>query len=403
MSLTSQSFNGNGTNNGSLYHDPTTNQLYSTDSSYSGVSSGTTTTTKGTDTGSWILGIVIAVLVIIGIIVIIWWATSGSGTSNGDTGPLSISGSDFKAVSATSIQATWTAVGNATDVVTLYVNPTGEEMKFNANGSPVGSYSTSGPVSGNTRSASGNTGSATVSGLKSRSTYDAILIVTNPDVSGFNGHHHESGITVSPPLTPGNKFFIQAAGQSGSITYSPVPGPNTVTYSGGTLNMNQSLLHRDKNGFICATTQTEPLTANSLCEDGSYVLYADSSTGTANLSIKQKQNLTREEMGNAQWVYNSTGDNNWCLQGVPTSGVATTRCMLFSIESPVSLLTSSGTVPVTTGGTTTFSTIGGSSFVTVDNSTVSSDGTVTPIQTAQPVFVTEGAGSKWTNNVFKSE
>ena len=327
---------------------------------------------------------------------LIWWGTSGSGTDGGDTGPLSITGSEFKAISATSIQATWSAVGNANDIVTLYVNPTGKEMKFNPNGTPVGSYSISGPVSGNTRS-------ATVTGLKTRATYSAVLIVTNPNVAGFNGHHHESGITVSPPLTSGNKFFIQAAGQSGSITYSPVPGPNTVTYSSGTLNMNQSLLHRDKNGFICATTQTEPLTQDSLCEDGSYVLYADSSVGTANLSIKRKQDLTTEETGNAQWVYNSTGDNNWCLQGVATSGVATSRCMLFSVESPVSLITSSGTVPITTGGTTTFATNGSSTFVTLDNTVVASDGTVTPIQTAQPVFVTDGKGSRWTNTVFKTE
>lgn len=320
---------------------------------------------SGTSSLVWVIIVVVVIIVIVGIILLIWWATRTSDNGT-DTGPLAITGSNFRVLSSTSIGATWTRVGSDKDIVTMYVNPSGEEMKFDSTGQPLGSYSTSGSVA-----SPGTT--ATVTNLTPNASYDAVLIVTNPDVTGFNGSHHESGITTSTTLPPGAKFNITAAAQSGHIHYdiNTPPTASTVSYSLANATTNDSLFMRDSDGYICATTLSEPLTPDSKCADGSSVLYASTSTGTSDLSIALKSSLATAELNNARWSYNANGDNKWCL----TDPGSTSRCMLYSVNSPI-LLT-----PATT---------------TTTSVTAAVNPLVEDISTDQPIFVTTG-GSKWTN------
>lgn len=323
---------------------------------------------QGSSMWTWILIIIAIVVIIVGVVLIIWWATSGgSDDNNTDTGTLAIVGSEFVTNSSTTITSTWTRVGDVGDVVTMFVNPSGQEMKFDKNGSALGSYFTSGPIV-----SPGTT--ATVVNLKSNVTYDAILIVTNPKVSGFNGSHHASGIVPSSPIVPGTKFTISSSAQGGQISYTPssstvVPTPPPlVSYKLNTSNPNNSLFYRDPNGYICATSQSELLTTTSECADTSFVLYSQEllgSTGNTNLAMIRKSDLS--DITTAQWKYN-TG-NEWCIN----SDSSTQRCMLYD-PSFVALIPANG------------------STTTLD--------TIQPIDTDQPIFITSGTGSRWKNQPF---
>ena len=327
---------------------------------------------QGSSTWTWILIVIAIIVIIVGVVLIIWWATSGGDDNGSDSGTLAITGVDFVTNTSTSITGTWTRVGSPDDIVTMYVNPSGEEMKFDKNGSPLGNYSTSGRIV-----SPGTT--ATVTNLTPNATYDAILVVTNPNVSCFNGSHHQSGITPSPPLAPGTKFNIASSAQKGQITYTPssVSGqPPDVTYKLNVNNPNNSLFFQDSNGFICATTQSELLTTDSECADNSFVLNAGTlstgttSTGTTNLTFIRKSDLTDTTSAFAQWTFNN--GQEWCVN----SNTATPRCMLYTVSSPVLLTPANGTT--TTNGTTT----------------------IEPIESDQNIFVTTGSGSMWNNTKF---
>ena len=314
-------------------------------------------------TSPWVKLLVIGIaLVVIFLFVffLIRWATSGdfSNDTSIDIDALLINGVNIGLASDTAIQATWTSVGDPGDVVTLYVNQSGDEMKFSRSGRPLGSYKTSTSISVPIRT-------AIIDGLVTNASYDAVLVVTNPKFPNpSNANQHESGLTPSSHLAHGTKFTVQASNQKGQINYQPFPTPTMVSYTLGSTNPNQSLFHHDADGFICATTQTEPLTATSGCDNGSYVLYstpgaAGGAARTNNLSIIQKSQLTTAaELATAKWQYNANNNNEWCL----TNGAG---CMLYDINSPPMPDPTTSFLPLTPGN--------------------------------QPIFVAPN-GSKWDNN-----
>ncbi len=366
-------YNDNNNCNTGMMWDNTTQQCI-TDSSIS----------PSTPWWAWVL-IIITLGAIIGFVIwFIIWSTS-TDNSGSSISELDISGTEYKVLSTTSIGVTWTAVSNPNDEVTLYVNPTGESMNFTTSGSPLGKYHSSGKVPG--VNPSGGTASASVSGLKDNTSYDAIVVVTNTDFP--NDSHKgkvESGIHTSSSIPLGPKFIINASGQNGQINYtlSPPEGiPAFVSYTRAVIDPNNSLFHYDSDGFICATTQGQQITGDTMCTDGSSILYSGALSlgttsttgfvGDSQLRIATKSSLSTTELEDAKWQYNLTGNNQWCL-------INGTGCMNYDADSPdiVFVATVDPTpVPNVFAVTTDAATIPGS----------------------QAVFVSS-SGSKWTNITF---
>ena len=333
---------------------------------------------------AWAL-IFVAVAAIIGFLIwYIIWSTRTDNTGATNTA-LSITGPQFSVLSETSIGATWSGVGDPTnDVVTLFVNPSGQDMNFSNSGQPLGNYFQSSPVSTPGLSAS-------IGGLTPGATYDARLVVTNskiPDES--NAKPHQSGLTTSSSVLP-DKFTISASCQNGQIRYHPSTiNPSVVTYTLNNSNPSGSLFHHDSNGFICTTTQGQQLPPNSMCEDGSFVLFSKPSiTGlaTSELGIIQK---SPDQTTRAKWQYNNGGQNEWCLIG-------SNQCMTYDPNSP--------TIPLNITSTDGTGIANGtaSGFVVAADGTVVAAGTTTngffPLITNQPVTVSS-QGTKWGNQPF---
>jgi hypothetical protein len=305
--------------------------------------SGTVTTKTGTSVWSWVL-LVVATLIVIGFVIwYIFWTTKTNNNSGIYPSALNITGTKIVVLSDTSIRATWTSVGDAADKVILYVNPTGSTMKFDSSGKPLSNYKSSPVVTSPTTN-------ATVTGLVSGGTYDAVLVVTNPNYpNNANTSHHQSGLVLVSRGSVPNRFSISASGQGGQIRYSssstptnPITGPNQVFYTLNDSTVPGTLFHQDSDGYICATTQNKPLLPTDLCTDNSYVLY---STSSNQLGIAQMQQLKDSgiPLSNAKWQYNAGGQNEWCLIGTGTN-----RCMTYDLKnSPQVTSTTSTTPPIT--------------------------------------------------------
>jgi hypothetical protein len=328
---------------------------------------------RGTSVWSWLL-VVIAVLVVIGFIIwYIIWSTK-TNNSGGISTALTITGVQFSVVNDTTIQATWATVGDPADVVIMYANPTGQTMKFDKSGNPLGSYSKSTPV------ATPNT-SASIGGLTSGSTYDAVLVVTNSNFPGqCNTGQHQSGLVLSPRGTVPIRFSIQAAGQGGQIRYYPsTSNPSVVAYTLNDATVAGTLFHQDSDGYICATNQSQTLTASTSCDNGSYVLYSKPTTnGTNELGIIQKSQLATSALPTAKWQYNAGGKNEWCLFG-------SSQCMTYDPKSP--------TISVNTGTSTTTTTAAGTTTTTTNTNNF------VPLITNQKVTVTS-QGTRWNNQNY---
>lgn len=347
--------------------------------------------TPGTPWWAWLL-IAIAVAAVIGFLIwFIIWATSTDNPA-ADNDALRITGVEYKVLSSTSIGATWIGVGDPNDIVTLYVNPSGQDgMKFSREGIPLGQYTVGGPVPGSSLA-------VVASGLQIETTYDAVLVVTNdnlPDIA--HAGSIESGLHTTSHAEHGAKFQVIAMNQGGSINYNLTPPngiPPVVSYNRSTSNPNNSLFHHDNEGFICATTQGQSVVADTPCADGSSVLYSGAPnlgvaavTGIATqsqLRIAQKSTLTTEQLANARWAYNGKGDNEWCL-------VNGNGCMTYDVESPDIVLIAPAT------GTTILATTpaDGTTVVVATDSTFD---TVNPAGN-QAIFVSS-TGSKWRNEKF---
>ena len=347
----------------------------------------------------WLL-IIIAVLAVIGFT--IWYIVWSTSTSNpaAQNSALSITGVDFK-IAQTSMTATWLAVGDPNDRVTLFVAPSGQDsLKFGKDGTPAGNYIQAGPVAG-----SANTVTAT--GLQINTTYDAVLVVTNPNLPGAaNVGNIESGLHTSGHSEHGPKFQIVAMNQGGSVVYdinTPEGIGPIVSYNRTTNSNLNSLFHHDNNGFICATTPGQALTADTPCADGSAVLYSGTpNLGTASvtaiasqsqLRMKTKSQLSETEAANARWQYNAAGDNRWCL-------INGNGCMNYNVTSPEIVYTTNA------DGTTSFVTLtpANGNTVTLAATSTNGNGTNNPFVpettgTNQAIFVS-AQGSKFRNEPY---
>ena len=269
----------------------------------------------------WFLIILLVLAIAAAVVFLILWLTKSE-----DKKELSISGVNFKVSSSTSITATWTTTGNDKDEVTLYASPTGSSLDFDPTGKPVLTpVLTITPVF-NSSTVPASQKTVTVTGLATNTTYDAVLIVTNPDIKDDYGtSKFESGLHTSTVIP--NKFFIQSTA-GGYIAYTPKTGPMTVGYETSKLNVNHVLFHY-QDGTLCTTTQI----GTPSCGDNSYVLYNDSNK----LGIKQQSSIDSAEKPKALWDFDAT-TSRWCVRG------DTSLCM---------------TAPITPVGTSvTFATLG---------------------------------------------
>ena len=285
---------------------------------------------KGNNALTWILFVII-IIVAVGLFVWTFWWGGTKGDDNPPRKELTITGVDFKVLNSTSIGATWVSVGDKNDIVTLYVNPTGQTMRFDKDGNPLGSYSRSAAIDYTQTS-------AVVNGLQPKTSYDAVAVVTNTKISGSKVSHVETGITTNPPVDLNDKFFIHANGQPGHISYNGggTTIPTNVFYCPDTC-VSQSLFHQDKDGFICAISPGSQINDNTLCSDNSSVLYDPFMAGENDnlvdgsyvLSIKQKKDIPADKLSSAKWIYNII-ENEWCLTDTGLTTVATKRCMSFN-------------------------------------------------------------------------
>jgi hypothetical protein len=317
----------------------------------------------------WVIALIVigSLIVITAIVLAIIYGTRATPVEqnrNQPLGPVAISGVNIRTLGSNMIQATWTSVSNEFDIVTLYVVPSGTGLSFNENGTPIGNPRTSGPVAAPATT-------ATVTGLLPNVSYDATLIVTNPRATGVISQSTENGLTITGPAPLGAKFTIGSSGQCGAIGYgSTGPDPNLINnvfYQLGVNNPNQSLFHRDPRGYICATTQGQSLTLDSECADNSSVLYDSGVAGNAFLSIGRLGDLDPLILPQARWTYDAAGDNRWCT--------ASNRCIQYNVNSPTTTILSEP----------------------------DANGAQEILAVTQPLFVTSGATTKWTNTNFTLE
>jgi len=305
----------------------------------------------------WWVWLIVGIIFLALIGVVIWLAvTRNNDECNTTTTPARDAAADIVAtnsvlnvniegISSTSIRATWTwtASAAADDQAVLYVFPAGDNVQFDENGVPL----TPVPNSGTVR----NPGiSALVSQLTPNANYNAKLVITNPNRVGVIGTYDQTGITLTAPITLGPKFQIVASGQCGEISYRDTDDdgfPDQIFYTLGGTNPNDSLFHRDTDGFICATTQSETVIAETPCDDGSSILYDTGNAGTTSLSIIRKSDFADLGLSeeNARWEYN-TAENKWCNR----SG---TRCILYNVGAAPTVTLNDPDNPTTSTATIT--------------------------------------------------
>lgn len=280
---------------------------------------------KGSSVG-WIIGIIVFIILLVGIGLLIWWLVSGN---NDVQKILSITGTNFTTPTTTSIQGTWTGVGNNNDIVNLYIFKSGSSVNFTPNGVPANSSDVvgrAGPVNGTT------TKSLSVStNIQTNVTYVPVLVVTNPDLPGF--HNSVVGKALVPGSNVNGAMLIRAAGQStGDIAYdinlnpltlfttsSPTVGYDTT----GLLNADGNIFYQDPDGLICTVMQSQIAAVNNdsttKCGDlgsSTYILYdpgvpTSGTAGPVALGIRLYQDSDTTNT-NAQWKYDTT-NQTWCL------------------------------------------------------------------------------------------
>ncbi len=152
--------------------------------------------------GAWIICIIVVLLIIAGIILLIVFVGRKE-----ENKALVITNPEFTVNGSNSIQATWSSTGNDNDELVLYTMPANETMKFDASGNPQGAYFNSGSPNPSTSGQKPTTikssaRTATISGLKAKVTYLAVLVSTNPDLPLAHGLASSTNLPVTDGTIP---------------------------------------------------------------------------------------------------------------------------------------------------------------------------------------------------------
>ena len=304
----------------------------------------------------WLWGLLIFIIVVIAVIFLILWLVERSRKNE-----LILTNVVFSTPNATTIRGTWVS-SNSNDQIIMYVFRTGTPINFNSDGTPAvpsDVVSQSAPVTGS--------GTAVATVPVGNVSYTAVLVVTNPNFSGYDASNVSGALTPGPSPANTGVFHIQASGQSGEITYSIPPSGSQIAPSVGynfsrDRTNDSNLFFNDVNGLLCTVPLLQSGAVNfnpttTLCSDlgtNTFILYdtgtsngASGTNGTSRLGIRRitPADSTNTNNNNARWNYNPT-TNKWCtLTG--TTSVAINRCM----ELPVTSATQ--TVPINMGPTGT--------------------------------------------------
>lgn len=240
----------------------------------------------------WSLFITILIIVLIALVITFFLLWIGKGTSNR---ALTISGVNFSLPSSDKITATWASVGSSSDVVTLY-----------ASTSPINFSSGGFPEPGQnvflTPTVSGSAKTLTVGGLTPNTKYYVDLVVTNPNVVGFNP---TPDIIYTGADVPSTSFIITEINTRGGISVD-VNDNTTVTYD--------TVINKGLNDIWTYDPQAFTLTTQGIgrFSGTTPALYNNNGVlAAADLKSLQSSNM----LSMAHWVY---VNNNWCLKSDPT-------------------------------------------------------------------------------------
>jgi hypothetical protein len=262
--------------------------------------------------------IVIVLLLVAAITFLILWLIKG-GTQKDQKKQLAITGLKFN-YTTSSVVATWDAVGNPSDVVTLYADT--NPINFNAEGKPEsGTVLASSPVSGTAKT-------VTLTGLKPNTRYYVDLVVTNPNFVGFNPN---PDVIFTSETIPTTNFIIQEINTIGAIALNTKDQTKVYYQVGVNKSDINDIWTYNPTDF---TISTRGLGASSTAP--SPTLYNNNGV------LAAKDATSAKADPNAQWTYNVNGNNRWCIKG-------TTTCM--NLASPVSNLSP---IAVTENSTTKF-------------------------------------------------
>ena len=245
---------------------------------------------------NWIFYFFLFIIILALVGILIWLLVRNrSNNNNNVNADLNITGVNFNLVNNNTITATWTSVGNSSDVVTLYADTS--QINLNASGKPEGSstFLMSGPTAGNNRT-------ITLTGLTGSTTYYLDLVVTNPNISGFNP---TPDIVFTSGVAPTGSFVMQQISNPGGVTLNS--NLTSVSYSlGSSKSSINDVWSYDSSSMNLSTVGTGINSGTTSC------LYNNGGILAAQNCNSVKGNA------NAQWTYNVRGNNRWCLNGTQT-------------------------------------------------------------------------------------
>lgn len=195
------------------------------------------------------------------------------------------------------VTATWTSVGNNKDKVTMYADT--KPIDLDADGKPEPAKNpkvlVGGPVDGTARTVS-------IANLVARHVYYIQVVVTNPDIPGFNAELRKVYTGGVPP----GEFVITEFDAKGAIEYD------------GTDVKYVSAPHKGFDDVWTYDTTKFTLTGISVGGEDPAILYNNNGTLAA---APPSSSISAAA---SEWVY--TNENKWCLKSDPS------QCM--NIEVP---------------------------------------------------------------------
>lgn len=314
----------------------------------------------------WVWALLIFLVLVAAIVFLVLWLYE-RGKSKDEEG-LNITGAEFTTPTQTTIQASWTSVGNDDDVVTLYVYPSGNPtLNFNPNGSPksggaaiVQRTSTSSPNTTRTLS-------VTVPENTKNVVYGAALVVTNSNSPNLS--KVERGDGLSPGSEINKAFLIRKSGQStGEIVYTL---PTDTTVNTGTVEYNWTestsidniLFHHDPDGYICSVMPSQSgvidVDSTTKCSDlgMAFALYDKESSTTDTVLVDDETTTSNGSLGiervlvngsvnpklkenNSLWDWNQN-TSRWCLKNIPTKCMNLQSSVKSTKKSDIDVVTAS--------------------------------------------------------------
>jgi len=203
----------------------------------------------------------------------------------------------------TSATATWTSVGNSKDQVVLYADTI--PINLDANGKPEIDKN---PKVKTSNTVSGNAKTVAINNLEKETKYYLELVVTNPDVTGFNPN---TGTIVTGSGIPAGNFIIQEIHTPGGISLD-VNDSTKVTYEQGANKADTNDLWTYD--AVKMTLLGKNVGASSRAPRP--MLYNNNGV----LAAKPEQTTPPSD---SQWAYQN---HKWCLKG-------TELCM--DLETPI--------------------------------------------------------------------